>query len=291
MRKMEARLFLRSDCVLGEGPFWHAERLWWVDIEGGFLLSCNEAGGELEKIDFGQRCASAVPAEDGNFLVALEREIVRLDLARRTWEAVARPEDLAQDSRFNDGKCDPRGRLIVGTMSPDGKRPDASLYSLGADFKLRRLRGGISISNGLAWSADGATLYFIDTPTRCVLAYDYDLDRGSLNNQRIALRFAQEDGWPDGMTIDRQGRLWIGFWDGWAVRCHDPLSGACEAVVRVPCARPTSCCLGGAKLDLLFMTTARVGLSPAELKDQPLAGSIFYCKPESEGHPVRRFEG
>jgi sugar lactone lactonase YvrE len=289
MKEREAQLFLRAECQLGEGPFWHAGKLWWVDIECGSLLSCDEEGGGLDRIDFGQRCASAVPAGNGTLLVALERDVVRLDPASRQWKVIATAEDLAPDSRFNDGKCDPRGRLVVGGMSPDGRRPDASLYSLSPDLELRRLRGGISISNGLAWSADGTTLYFIDTPTQCVLAYDYNLDQGRLEKERVILRFPPEDGWPDGMAIDRAGHLWISFWDGWTVRCYDPATSAGEAVVRVPCARPTSCCFGGAKLDRLFITTARTGLSADELKQQPLAGSIFCCSPEASGSPTWEF--
>ena len=289
--EIEAQLFLRDECVLGEGPFWHAGRLWWVDIERGLLHSTSEKGDRIQEVSFGQPCGAAVPAGAGFLLVALRKEVVRLNLATKKWETVAELKGLAEDSRCNDGKCDPRGRLLVGTMSPGGKRPDASLYSLGPEGGLRRLRGGISISNGLAWTADGRTLYFIDTPTRSVLAYDYDLEQGTLANERVVLRFVPKDGWPDGMTIDRHGRLWIGFWDGWAVRCYHPATGVCECLVRVPCARPTSCCFGGAGLDRLFITSARTGLSPQQLAGQPAAGSIFCCEPQATGFPAQPFKG
>ena len=181
------------------------------------------------------------------------------------------------------------GRLIVGMMSPDGCRKDSSLYSLRPDHSLHRLRGNISISNGLAWSANGGTMYFIDTPERCVFAYDYNLETGSISGERVVIRIHEKDGYPDGMCIDREGRLWIGFWDGWAVRCYHPKTGECEAVVEVPCSRPTSCCFGGADLNRLFITTARVGLSENEKVQQGLAGSLFICDAGTTGFPTSIF--
>ena len=289
VREPAALLFRRDECVLGEGPFWHASRLWWVDIERGLLQSVDERGDAIEEVSFGERCGAAVPAGPDHFLVALERRIVKLQWSSKTWDTVAEPKELAADSRFNDGKCDPRGRFMVGTMSPDGCRDDAALYALGPHLALRHLRGGLSISNGLAWSVEGTTFYLIDTPKACVVAIDYDPASGNLGRERICLQFSPDDGWPDGMTIDRAGRLWIGFWDGWAVRCYHPATGNCEAVVRVPCARVTSCCFGGPNLDRLYITTARRGLDPDTLLQQPLAGSLFICGPGVEGYPTAEF--
>jgi sugar lactone lactonase YvrE len=286
---LEATLFRRDVCELGEGPFWHDGQIWWVDIERGTLFSADRTGNLMERIHFGKRVGSVVPAPDGKFLVAREKEIERLDLASKCWDAIAWPKDVLDDSRFNDGKCDPRGRFVVGTMSPDGCRKDSSLYSLHGDLSLHRLRGEISISNGLAWSSDGETLYFVDTPDRCIFAYDYDLETGAIARERVVLQFQESDGYPDGMTIDREGRLWIGFWDGWAVRCYRPETGTCERIVKVPCARATSCCFGGESLSQLFITTARVGLKPDELARQPLAGSLFVCETETTGFPTTLF--
>jgi sugar lactone lactonase YvrE len=195
---------------------------------------------------------------------------------------------MPEGSRFNDGKCDPVGRWLIGTMSHEHLKT-SSLYSLHKDHSLHRLRGEISISNGLAWSADGQTIYYIDTMALCVFAYDYSLATGSISKERILLRFSEKDGWPDGMTIDREGRLWIGFWDGWTVRCYQPETGICETIVEVPCSRPTSCCFGGPDLNRLFITTARHGLSEDELIRQPLAGSLFVCDPKTTGFPSSVF--
>lgn len=288
-RFIKANLHRQDLCELGEGPFWHDEQIWWVDINRGLLLSADQHGKLVQNIAFGQRIGSVVPARDKTFLVALEREIARLHLDSKNWETIARPENVPQGNRFNDGKCDPRGRFMVGTTSPDGCRKDSSLYSLGQNYSLHTLRGEISISNGLAWTADGKMMYFIDTPELCVFAYDYDLNTGSISKERIILRFEEKEGWPDGMTIDKEGRLWIGFWEGWSVRCYQPKTGLCEAIVQMPCSRPTSCCLGGPGMDRLFITTARQGLSETELLQQPLAGSLFVCDPETTGFPTSLF--
>jgi len=282
-RRLEATVHHRAACELGEGPFWHEEQIWWVDIERGLLLSADRQGTLVHRMEFGQCIGAAVPTLRQTFLAALEREIAEVDWRDQSSKTIARPDQVPKDGRFNDGKCDPRGRFIVGTLSPEGREKTAALYSLHADGSLQWLRGNTSISNGLAWSADGRTMYFIDTPQLCVFAYDYDLETGAIAHERIVLRFPEKDGWPDGMTIDREGRLWIGFWDGWAVRCYRPETGDCEAMVPVPCARATSCCFGMDGLDRLFITTARTGLSESDLREQPLAGSLFVCDPGTSG--------
>ena len=287
--EIEAALFHQADCLLAEGPFWHGEQLWWVDIERGRLLSADLDGKLIRNISFGQCIGSAVPAEDGTFRVALEAEIARLEPRSETWEVLVRVDDLPSGGRFNDGKCDPRGRFIVGTMSPHGREPTGALYSFRNGRKFQRLRAQVSISNGLAWSEDGRTMYFVDTPHLCVFAYDYDLETGLISRERVVLRFAQDDGHPDGMTIDRAGRLWIAFWEGSSVRCYHPETSACEMIVRVPCTQASSCCFGGPDLDRLFITTASTGLSPGAKLQQPLAGSLFVCHLGTSGFPTSPF--
>jgi sugar lactone lactonase YvrE len=288
-RTISPSVYRHDACELGEGPFWHDQELWWVDIEKGFLHSADARGNSRRSVSFGQRIGAATPAGDRFMLVALEREIAQLDLTTGDRKTVARPNDLPEGSRFNDGKCDAHGRWVIGTLSMPGHLRTSALYSLNPDYSLRRLRGAVSISNGLAWSAQGETMYYVDTPTRCVFAYDYDLDTGSISRERVILQFSESDGWPDGMTIDREGRLWVGFWDGWAVRCYHPQTGVCEALISVPCARPTSCCFGGVDLNMMFITTAQVGLDERALREQPLAGCIFVCEPGASGFATASF--
>jgi sugar lactone lactonase YvrE len=159
------------------------------------------------------------------------------------------------------------------------ERPGAgSLYLLKPDGTAEVKVTGVGVSNGLAWSPDHRTLYYIDSPTRQVRAFDFDPATGSLSNGRVAFSIPAEEGFPDGMTIDREGMLWIGHWDGWQVARWDPASGEKLLGLKLPAARITSCTFGGEQLDDLFVTSAREGLSPKELEAQPLAGAVFVFK-------------
>jgi sugar lactone lactonase YvrE len=287
-RSIKPQLFLRGSYVLGEGPFWHHGQLGWIDIECGHLL-LHRAGETKTFGPFGQRIGVAVPTSQNTFVLALERNIVQLNPSNGTILPLCEDIPIASGHRFNDGKCDPAGRFLVGTLEMSGFQKTDKLYIYETGKPLRILREGLSISNGMAWSEDGKIFYHIDTPTRTVSAFDYDVDQGLLSNERTILTFSKEEGWPDGMAIDRNGHLWIAFWDGWAVRCYDPSSGKCLAEIPVPCARPTSCCFGGPELKSLYITTARQNLSEKELSEQPLAGSLFVCAPMTSGFPCNEF--
>ncbi len=188
-------------------------------------------------------------------------------------EVLAHLEDEPAGNRFNDGKLDPVGRFLVGTLSKQGTRGSAGLYSLDQANRLTRLLSGIHLSNGLAWSADGRTFYHADSLAYEIAAYDYDLASGEIANRRIVVEVPPEMGLPDGMAIDAAGNLWVAHWDGWAVRCWSPVSGKCLAEIKVPCAQVTSCCFGDK--NQLLITTAQIGLSAESLGQQRQAGSIF----------------
>lgn len=288
MKNHLPRVFVSSRCTLGEGPFWYAGCLWWVDIEESRLLTVDADGGGLRRYELPSRIGCAVPITPHRFVVALEDGFCLLDLDTGEVRLLAKPETSAPMIRFNDGKCDPAGRLLAGTLHMAGTARQAHLYLLEAGCPVRTLLDSLSISNGLAWSADHRTFYHVDTPTFSVQAYDYDVPTGSLSNPRTIIQIPHHLGYPDGMDIDRDGNLWIAHWDGWAVRCWSP-EGVLVDEIRLPCARPTSCCFGGADLDLLFITSASVGLSKAELLAQPDAGSVFVCNLAQRGYPVREY--
>jgi sugar lactone lactonase YvrE len=288
-RPFRAELFREDECLLGEGPFWFEERLYWVDIERGLLLSVDGRCGDRRSHAVGRRLGAAAPIDGRRFVVAVQDGIGFLDVETEVVAILASPEAALPRSRFNDGKCDPAGRFLAGTLDMDGRERTSALYSLEARGQLRRLLAGVSISNGLAWTADGRTLYYIDTPTFEIARFDYDVATGSLGGRQVAVRVPREMGYPDGMEIDANGDLWVAHWDEGAVRCWSPRTGECLAEIRLPCSRPTSCCFGGPGLDRLFVTTARIGLSEADLSRQPLAGSVFSCAVGVAGVPVRRF--
>jgi sugar lactone lactonase YvrE len=194
-------------------------------------------------------------------------------------------------TRFNDGKCDPAGRFWAGTMAYDETPGAGTLYRLDPDGRVEPMLAAVTISNGLAWSLDGRTLYYVDSPTRRVDAFDHDPAGGMLTNRRPFVELGPgEPGVPDGITIDAEGHLWVAFWDGWAVHRYQP-DGTLDAVVPDPVARPTSCAFGGVDLADLYVTSASIGLSPAELAEQPHAGGIFRARPGVPGLAPVPFSG
>jgi len=148
----------------------------------------------------------------------------------------------------------------------------------------------VSISNGLAWSVDHRTLYYIDSPTRQIVAFDFDDGRGAISNRRVVIQLGEEEGFPDGMTIDKEGMLWVGHWGGWQVARWNPQTGKKLLQIKLPVAKVTSCTFGGDLLQDLYITTAKVDLTANELREQPLAGSLFVVPNCGEGLPPFEFK-
>lgn len=280
---------------LAEGPVWHAGRLWWVNITAGeshrLDVSAGAAGHEVRRI--GRMLGAAVPVEgdDGRWLLAAQDGFAWLDWNTGRTTHISDPESHEPQTRFNDGKCDPAGRFWAGSLHLRGEDGKAALWVLERDLSIRQAIAPVSLSNGLAWTADGGTLYYIDTPTRSIDAFDFDVARGAISNRRPAfsLERAGVDGYPDGMTIDRDGRLWVAVWGSASVICVDPAAGRVVERVQLPVEQPSSCCFGGERLDELYITTAAQNLSPEKRKAQPHAGGIFRCRPGVAGLPVQPF--
>jgi sugar lactone lactonase YvrE len=211
-------------------------------------------------------------------IAALQTGFARIDPDKGVVEKLVDPESHLAENRFNDGKCDPAGRFWAGTMSIHDTPGAGSLYILQADGSVSVKREGLSCSNGIAWSLDGKIMYHIDTPTRNVVAFEYDLTSATISNERVVIEIEEEHGFPDGMTIDTEGMLWIGMWDGWKVVRFNPNTGKLIDQILLPVSRVTSCTFGGEKLQDLYITSARTGLTENELTEQPLAGSLFVIK-------------
>lgn len=279
---------------LGEGPCWDARNnlLHWVDIERFALHSYDPAQKTERVINVGQHLGAAVMRQSGGFLLALREGIFALDSETEKIAPLVDPEPDSPDNRFNDGKCDPAGRFWAGTMHlPETENNRGHLYCIDSNLQAHRKVSGVSISNGLAWSPDETTMYFIDSPTRQCVAFDYDKSSGAITNQRVCVEIPEGEGWPDGMNIDAEGMLWIALWDGWCVRRYNPHNGALLDEIKLPVARPTSCVFGGADLRTLYITSASTRLSPDALAQQPLAGGIFKAVPGVQGTPTFEFAG
>lgn len=272
MEHYHASLLCDARCALGEGPLWddRTKRLYWVDIEGYALHILD--GGIHRSIDTGEYITCLALNENGSLTAGLTKRIVTIDTETGEMRTAAERTELPE-SRFNDGKAGPDGRLWVGTMSLKKKAGEEKLYTLDAGALLAR-EHGITTSNGIAWSLDQRTMYYIDTPTMQVVAYDFDSTSG-ISRKRTVITFRPDDGRPDGMCIDSDGMLWIAHWGGGCVTRHDASDGSTRATIDVPSQFVTACCFGGDALTELYITTARKPVAPDALAAQPHAGGIF----------------
>jgi sugar lactone lactonase YvrE len=287
------KLLCDVNSTLGEGPTWdhRSKKLIWLDVLGKRIHTLEPTKGEVRTITIEQKVGAAVPRVQGGLVLALENGFHTLDLETEQLTKLIDPEKDMPGNRFNDGKCDEIGRFWAGTMDMEEKNPSGSLYCLETDGTVHKIVEGVFVSNGIGWSPDNQTMYYIDSPTKKVKAFDYSLERGEITNPRIAVTIPEGEGFPDGMTVDSEGMLWIAHWDGWQVSRWNPATGEKIDSIPVPAAQTSSCIFGGENFDELYITTARVGLSEEQLKIQPHAGGIFYIKPGAKGRPTHFYGG
>jgi sugar lactone lactonase YvrE len=290
---MSPDLLLDAHAILGEGPVWHPRhhRLLWVDIEGHAVHDTDTSTRQDVVIPVGEQVGCIAPAGGRLLVMGLRSGFAALDLETRRRVHVIDPELHLPDNRFNDGKCDPAGRFWAGTMAVSEAPGRGSLYCLGSTLTVSCRAPGVSISNGLAWSRDAKTMYYVDSPERSVVAYDFDLASGAIERPRTVYEVPEGWGFPDGMTIDADGCLWVALWDGFRVVRVDPAIGQVIDQIEMPVARPTSCAFGGAALDELYITSASINLTDEQRAAQPHAGGVFVCRPGVTGTPTIEFGG
>ena len=273
------------EAKLGEGAIWHPEKeaLMWVDITGGKVFLYKPGKGMVHNIELESMVGTVVPATGDFFAIAAQETGITGIKEDGSTEILADfPPDAEENVRFNDGKCDPHGRLWVGTMHKQAKQGAGKLYMLEGD-SLHIKESGVTISNGIVWDTSINVMYYIDTPERCVYAYDYEPETGEISNRRVVIEIPKEKGGPDGMTIDAEGKLWIAHWGGHGVYRWDPQNGELLQKIEVPAPNVTSCAFGGEDLKTLYITTAREGLSEKQLTEYPLSGSLFVIDVEVKG--------
>ena len=262
---------LRS--LLGEGPVWdhRAGHVAWVDILGGMVHMTEPSTGVTTTVPVGGPVGALALQGEGKYHLALRNGFAPLSTGR-----------LGDLVRMNDGAVDPRGRFLAGSMG-DGERPVGSLYSRDPDGTVRTLFGNVTISNGIGWSEDGTTMYYVDSATQSIDAIDYDPDVGRVGPRSTLVRIPEGEGTPDGLTVDSEGCLWVALWDGSCVRRYSP-SGELLRQLDLPVSRVTSCAFGGSDIDRLFITTAATGIDTDD-PSAALAGALFVADAGVRGVP------
>ena len=277
---------------LGECAIWSVEdqALWWVDINAPALNRFEPAAGRNTAVPMPESVGCYAIREHGGFVVALRGGIWFADAhGRLERKLVDAPYDPTHH-RFNDGRCDRQGRFFAGTMNENRDANTAALYRLDPDLSFREMFDDMMISNGLAWSPDGRTMYHADTPTQTVHAYDYDTRTGTPSGQRPFAHFSAEGDRPDGACIDSEGCYWSAFYRGGKVVRVSP-EGRMLGEFPLPAMCPTMCALGGPDLRTLFVTSARQQRTEEELQRLPLSGGIFAMRVDVPGVPEPHFAG
>lgn len=285
-RKSPSRKVAELDCILpwgaqlGEAPVWHPaeQRLYWVDILKPAVYRFDPRSGVNEVCEMHKLVSAVLPKSERGIMVATLDGIESLDFDTGLITPYCNPEKDISENRLNDAKVGPGGSIWVGSMRMDAARASGGLYRVAPDGSFAQQQSGVTVSNGLGWSPDTGTFYFVDTGPGLIYAYDRDHETGALSNRRVFVTIRQEDGRPDGITVDSEGGVWCALWDGWSVSRYTP-DGKHDFSIELPVPRPTSACFGGPENNTLYITSARTRLPAATLSEAPLSGGIFSCKP------------
>jgi sugar lactone lactonase YvrE len=273
-----ATSILSCQASLGECPVWVAaeQRLYFLDILAKRLHRFDPVTGADETFPLKTLTGCIAPLGNGHFLLSAQTGIQEVRLGNQNIEVLrtlTHPEADGIGNRYNDGKISPEGRFWFGSLNMNHEQNKASLYCWDGK-ECRKVLTPATNSNGLAWSPDGNTFYWIDTPTRKVEAFDYDQRDGNLSNRRTAVRFPDDLSWgrPDGMTVDAAGHLWLAHWSGGIITQWHPQTGECLRTVHLPVSNVSSLTFGGDHSDTLFITTARSA-------NETESGNLFAYKP------------
>lgn len=280
-----------------ETPVWDEQNklLYWTDLLKKKLHIYDPASGSDRSFDMGGKIGTVVMRQSGGFLVALENGFYYVDPSTGNLNQIKDPEPEMTNNRFNDGKCDSKGRFWVSSVSQDFENgtatmePYGKLYSLGANNELRVALQSVIQVNGMGWSADNKKFYLVDTVGFAILSFDFDEEEGMIGNQQVAVQVPEGFGYPDGMCLDDEGTIWLAHWGGYQVSRWNPSNGNLIEKIPVPASQVTCCSFGGENLDELYITTARHCLSEDELAKYPHAGGLFKCKPGITGPTAFRF--
>lgn len=299
MSSVKVECVVKTSALIGEGPVWEEseQMLLFVDIAGQKVHRWSPATNQIQSVETGDMVGFAVPRRSGGYVAGVGRSIVAVDWSTQTMTSLVEVDEDKLNTRLNDGKVDPIGRLLAGTMGKEERpavvqRQQGSLFSVTSDLTVTKHLSQVDISNGLDWSLDQKTFYYIDSLALTVDAFDYDSNTGHIGNRRVVYRMEEGEGLPDGMTVDAEGRLWVACYNGGRVVNIDPATGVRLQTVSLPVTKTTSCCFGGPDYADLYVTSASVGLDQSDRRAQPLAGGTFRVTGLGvKGRPSNSFYG
>lgn len=282
---MNASLIVKMPCELGEGPVWYTSRnsLFWVDIVG---MSIHEYIPENQQVNLwyvGIMVSLIIEKDKDNMLLCVQGGIISYNLVTKEIAWLAELEKGNTANRTNDGGIDAQGNIWIGTMELNCKSNAGSLYVVDKNFHVTQKLTGLSIPNGLVFSPDQQHMYHIDSETKKVESYAYDVHNLSITHEKTIVKIPPGKGSPDGMTMDEEGMLWIAQWGGFCVSRWNPETGEQIAQIEVPVPHVSACIFGGANLDQLYITTARQHLDATELGKYPDSGSVYVASPGITG--------
>ena len=288
---MQASLLYESENILAESPLWHKKRksFFWVDIDGKSFQEYNWRTKQVQQWKLDYRPSLLIEHVDGNLIIGMQGGIAYFDLGSGTMKWLCKLESDIPGNRTNDGGCDPKGRIWIGTMDRRFAKEKGSLYCI-TDLKPEKKIGNVSISNGLVLSIDKTRMYFIDTPTQQVQCYLFDEETGNIRFEKIIVTIDKDkSGSPDGMCMDEEGMLWIAQWNGFGVYRYNPATGKCLGKIDLPVPQVSSCAFGGDNNDYLFITTARENMDEETIAKYPLSGNVFIVKMNVRGAVIHKF--
>jgi sugar lactone lactonase YvrE len=288
----EIRCVANPRAKVGEGPVWddRAGVLWWVDVKSPRLFRFDPARCENRAWPLPERIGCVVPRQRGGLIGAFQTGFKWLDPESGALTPIDDPEPGLPGNRFNDGKCDRRGRLFAGTMDDAEVECTGTLYRLDPDLRVHVVRRDVHLSNGLGWSPDERAMYYTDSLRRVIWVSDYDLDLGTIANERVFARIPEDAGVPDGLCVDAEGFVWSAHWGGWRLTRYAP-DGRIDRVLDMPVPQPSSCAFGGPDLATLYVTSAAIGMTADDFVQAPDGGGLFAVDVGVRGLPVSGFGG
>ncbi len=281
---MKAKCLYRSKNILGECPVWSVKEqaLYWIDIETPAIYTLHIETNAFREIKLEHKIGSfAFTTNDNEIVAALDIGFAYINLVTESITPIANPLKNKTNMRFNDGKCDRKGRFWAGSLDNDFDKPVGVLYKLDNNGTINSFKEGVICSNGIGWSPDNKTMYYTDSFKYCIYAYDFDIETGMMTNERF-FALDTDGSEPDGLTVDVEGFVWSAKWGTGRVVRYAP-DGNIDQTIKLPVQQPTSCTFGGPAMNQLFITSARMDLSAQQLLQQPLAGSVLVLETNTKG--------